>query len=109
MGTTITVVRYPLEPKRPWMGRLPKWQWLMKWTHEEVETDIEVEVEGMFNRGEPMSFDSPGEPGYVEFDAAYRNGKPFLLEADEIARAEEALLEDIRDETPAKWRKRWAI
>jgi len=106
---SIRVTRYPLEPKRPWMGRLPKWQWLMKWTHEEGEVEFEVEVEGMFYKGEPMSFDSPGEPGYVEFEAAYVDGRPFSLTPEEMARAEEAILDDIRSETSNRYRRRWAI
>jgi hypothetical protein len=109
MDTTITVVRWTLEPKSPWVGWLPKWQWLLKWTHEEVENEFEVEVHGAFNKGDPMSFDSPGEPGYVEFEVAYLNGKPFVLTPDEKFIAEEKILEVIREEIPESWQKRWAI
>lgn len=95
-----------MEPK-PWMGWFPKWRWLKKWTHEEIESEIEVEVTGYFCPGEPMTNDSPGEVGFVQFEFAEVAGKPFKLWPDEIFIAEEEMLINIRDDL--SFRQRWNL
>ncbi|MCK9567486.1 hypothetical protein M0R72_00890 [Candidatus Pacearchaeota archaeon] len=106
---TIKVYRYHIEPLNWFCRLLPRWKWLERWTCEEVVDELEVEAQGVFYKGEQMSFDGPGEPGYVEFEAAYLDGKPFILTKDEVFIAEEKILKVIRDETPKNLRKRWAI
>lgn len=107
-GVTIIVVRYPLEPKPGWEW-LPKWKWLRRWTHEEVETEIEVEVFCEFCRGEPEARDCPGERGYMEFQFATVGGNPFELTDDEKQQAEDVSFDILKAEMPIKWRKHWNI
>jgi hypothetical protein len=71
--------------------------------------DIEVEVVGFFEGGEPMTLEGPEVRGSVEFDSAWVNNKPFELTDEEKAKAEEAMLDSIREQLPRWQRKRYCI
>jgi len=106
--TIISVTRWQIKP-RPGFGWLPNWKWLQKYTIEEVEVKIDVDVEGEFLPGEPETADCSGQYGYVEFRSASVDGMPFKLLRDEKFIAEEVMLADIRDDLPDIWRKNWNI
>jgi len=91
------------------MSYLPKWQWLMKWTHQEIDKDFDVTIYGSFWKGEPTTFTHPGERGCVEFEEAYVNGKPFELTLEEILKVEDTMLSSIREEISIEKRREWNI
>jgi hypothetical protein len=106
---TMLVTRTFLEPKSKLMSYLPKWQWLMKLTHEKIDKDFRVLINSYFWKGEPTTFTHPGERGCVEFDCAYYNNKPFELTLEEIGIAEDVILDSIREEISLEKKKEWNI
>lgn len=56
--------------------------------------DIEIEVSGYFNPEQNGGWDEPSWSDYVEFEGANdADGNPFTLTPDEIADAEQKMLE----------------
>jgi hypothetical protein len=71
--------------------------------------EIEVEVTGLFCKGEKMTLESPSVPGSVEFESAFFDGKPFELTDEEIKKAEQNILDCVYDNASPKMRSRWVI
>jgi len=69
------------------------------------DEEIEVQVTGYIEKG----YTTTGFQGSAQFESAWVDNKPFELTNDEIEKAEESLLEVIREETPPWVRKRWNI
>lgn len=73
------------------------------------EKEYEVDVVGVFYKGERMTLESPMVPGSVEFEEAFLDGKPFDLTPKEIERAEDIMLDNLIEETPERLRRKWVI
>ena len=57
--------------------------------------DIEIEVSGYFNPEQNGGWDEPSWSAYVEFEGANdADGNPFTLTPDEIADAEQKMMEE---------------
>jgi hypothetical protein len=58
------------------------------------DEDIDIEVSGYFNPEQNGGWDEPSWSAYVEFEGANdADGNPFTLTPDEIADAEQKMLE----------------
>jgi len=58
------------------------------------DEDIDIEVSGYFNPEQNGGWDEPSWSAYVEFEGANdADGNPFTLTDDEIADAEQKMLE----------------
>ena len=61
--------------------------------------DIEIEVSGYFNPEQNGGWDEPSWAAYVEFEGANdADGNPFTLTPDEIADAEQKMLEKAHEQ-----------